>query len=71
MAEKRKREDELEGEPRPSKSVHHFCKMTTEYQLPEQFVNLGRKYHTPSRFEFAMPDQTYRVCIQIMKLSLR
>lgn len=61
MSEKRKREDEEEAESRPSKSVHHFCTATTEYQLPEQFVNIGRKYHTPSRFEFAMPDQRYRV----------
>ena len=61
VAEKRKREDEEEVETRPSKNVHHFCKVTTEYQLPEQFVNLGRKYHTPSRFDFAMPEQKFRV----------
>lgn len=62
VSEKRKRETEdTEVDKRPSKSVHHFCTMTTEYQLPEQFVNIGRKYHTPSRFQFAMPDQKYRV----------
>ncbi|XP_060594169.1 uncharacterized protein LOC132748578 isoform X2 [Ruditapes philippinarum] len=60
VSEKRKREDDVETESRPSKSVHHFCTATTEYQLPEQFVNVGRKYHTPSRFEFAMPDQQFR-----------
>ncbi|KAL4230368.1 cytochrome c oxidase subunit 1 [Mactra antiquata] len=61
VSEKRKRDlEDVEAEQRPSKSVHHFCTMTTEYQLPEQFVNIGRKYHTPSRFEFAMPDQRYR-----------
>ncbi|XP_052281417.1 uncharacterized protein LOC127878913 isoform X2 [Dreissena polymorpha] len=60
VAEKRKREGDVEEEKRPSKSVHHFCTVTTEYQLPEEFVNVGRKYHTPSRFHFAMPDQKYR-----------
>jgi len=62
VSEKRKREEDVEGEVRPSKNVHHFCTLTTEYQLPEEFWNVGRKYHTPSRFNFAMPDQKYRVC---------
>lgn len=61
VAEKRKHEDDGQVEERPSKSVHHFCTVTTEYQLPEEFWNVGRKYHTPSRFQFAMPEQKYRV----------
>lgn len=64
VAEKRKLDDDVEAEQRPSKSVHHFCTLTTEYQLPEEFWNVGRKYHTPSRFQFAMPDQKYRVNVR-------
>jgi len=61
VAEKREREEDVAEEKRPSKSVHHFCTVTREYQLPEEFTNVGRKYHTPARFKFAMPDQQYRV----------
>ena len=62
IGEKRKREDDgTKEESKPSKNVHHFCTVTTEYQLPEQFWNTGRKYHTPSKFDFAMPDHKFRV----------
>ncbi|WAR00024.1 TTC6-like protein [Mya arenaria] len=60
VGDKREREEDVEEEKRPSKSVHHFCTVTREYQLPDEFLNVGRKYHTPSRFQFAMPDQQYR-----------
>ncbi|XP_033743076.1 uncharacterized protein LOC117329299 isoform X6 [Pecten maximus] len=42
---------EQEEAPHPSKNIHHFCTVTADYQLPDEFRNVGRKYHTPSRFE--------------------
>ncbi|XP_078324094.1 uncharacterized protein LOC111124594 isoform X6 [Crassostrea virginica] len=44
-------EIEEEGEKKPSKHVHHFCTVNDEYQLPDEYKNLGRKYHTPSKFD--------------------
>lgn len=43
------------------KSIHHFCKMTSEFQLPKHFQNVGRKYHTPDQFSSSFPAQPYRV----------
>ncbi|XP_069130069.1 uncharacterized protein [Argopecten irradians] len=37
--------------PQPTKNIHHFCTVTADYQLPDEFRNVGRKYHTPSRFD--------------------
>lgn len=34
----------------PPKHIHHFCTVTSDYQLPEQFRHLGRKYHAPDKF---------------------
>jgi hypothetical protein len=45
----------------PPKNIHHFCTVTNEYQLPEQFKHLGRKYHTPE--QFLAPKQPFRVSI--------
>jgi len=45
----------------PPKHIHHFCTVTNEYQLPEQFKHLGRKYHTPE--QFLAPKQPFRVSI--------
>ncbi|XP_046576439.1 LOW QUALITY PROTEIN: uncharacterized protein LOC124284394 [Haliotis rubra] len=42
------------------KSIHHFCKMTSEFQLPKHFQNIGRKYHTPDQFSSSFPVQPYR-----------
>ncbi|GFN98631.1 tetratricopeptide repeat protein 6, partial [Plakobranchus ocellatus] len=43
-----------------SKNIHHFCRMSSEYQLPAELMHAGRKYHTPDRFPSVMPDQPYR-----------
>ena len=43
----------------PPKHIHHFCTVTNEYQLPEQFRHLGRKYHAPDKF--LAPKQPFRV----------
>ncbi|CAG2247704.1 Tetratricopeptide repeat protein 6 [Mytilus edulis] len=42
----------------PPKHIHHFCTVTNEYQLPEQFRHLGRKYHAPEKF--LVPKQPFR-----------
>ncbi|KAK6173455.1 hypothetical protein SNE40_016901 [Patella caerulea] len=47
-------------EQKPPKHIHHFCTMTTEFQLPKQFQQIGRKYHTPDRYKGVNPDQPYR-----------
>lgn len=44
----------------PTRSIHHFCKMTTEFQLPAEFRNVGRKYHAPDRYSGVFPQQDYR-----------
>lgn len=51
-------------EKKPAKHVHHFCTVNNEYQLPEEYKNLGRKYHTPSKFDSA--QQAARVGNKIM-----
>lgn len=40
-----------EEEKKPMKRVHHFCTVNDDYQLPNEYKNLGRKYHTPSKFD--------------------
>lgn len=40
-----------EEEKKPMKRVHHFCTVNDDYQLPNAYKNLGRKYHTPSKFD--------------------
>ncbi|XP_056011741.1 uncharacterized protein LOC125682590 isoform X3 [Ostrea edulis] len=46
-------------EKKPAKHVHHFCTVNNEYQLPEEYKNLGRKYHTPSKFDSAQQAARY------------
>ncbi|XP_059155839.1 uncharacterized protein LOC131940934 [Physella acuta] len=50
--------------PVPSKvysnNLHHFCRMSVEYQLPLELVHAGRKYHTPDRFPSVKPNQPFR-----------
>ncbi|GFR77474.1 tetratricopeptide repeat protein 6, partial [Elysia marginata] len=43
-----------------SKNIHHFSRMSTEFQLPAELMHVGRKYHTPDRFPSVMPEQPYR-----------
>ncbi|XP_064609394.1 LOW QUALITY PROTEIN: uncharacterized protein LOC135473473 [Liolophura sinensis] len=43
----------------PEKTIHHFCTATTEYQLPKELQGIGRKYHTPGKYE-KFPSQPYR-----------
>ncbi|CAL1530862.1 unnamed protein product [Lymnaea stagnalis] len=43
-----------------SNNIHHFCRVTMEYQLPLELMNVGRKYHTPDRFPSIKPDQPFR-----------
>lgn len=40
-----------EEEKKPMKRVHHFCTVNDDYQLPNEYKNLARKYHTPSKFD--------------------
>lgn len=54
----------------PTKNIHHFCTVTADYQLPEEFRNVGRKYHTPNRFSGAT-KQPYRVKNTISYLRLK
>ncbi|KAJ8298279.1 hypothetical protein KUTeg_024810, partial [Tegillarca granosa] len=54
----RKHEPFMEETIEP-KNVHHFCTLTSDYQLPSEFRNVGRKYHAPGRFG-GMADQPYR-----------
>jgi len=49
------------GRQLSTKNIHHFCTLTSDYQLPEEFHNLGRKYHTPNKYEKNVPHP-YRVC---------
>ncbi|KAK7097844.1 uncharacterized protein [Littorina saxatilis] len=44
----------------PTRSIHHFCKMTDAFQLPQEFRNVARKYHTPDIYRGVFPDQQYR-----------
>ena len=45
----------------PTRNIHHFCKMTSEFQLPHEFRHIGRKYHAPDLYRGVFPDQPYRV----------
>ncbi|XP_021358969.1 uncharacterized protein LOC110454008, partial [Mizuhopecten yessoensis] len=56
---------EQEEMPRPSKNIHHFCTVTADYQLPDEFRNIGRKYHTPSRFDGQI-KHPYRVGYKVL-----
>ena len=45
-------EEEKEKEQKPpAKNIHHFCTLTEDFQLPDEFRNIGRKYHTPNKFD--------------------
>ncbi|XP_061164225.1 uncharacterized protein LOC133173256 [Saccostrea echinata] len=48
-----------EQEKKPAKHVHHFCTVNDDYQLPDEYKNLGRKYHTPSKFDSAQLPARY------------
>ncbi|XP_052720831.1 uncharacterized protein LOC128192291 isoform X6 [Crassostrea angulata] len=48
-----------EEEKKPMKRVHHFCTVNDDYQLPNEYKNLGRKYHTPSKFDSGQQPARY------------
>lgn len=67
---KEKKEESAEevSESQPQRnSVHHFCTVTNDYQLPKEFQNIGRKYHTPSKIDGTRFD-TYRVSMFLFLL---
>ena len=36
----------------PERSVHHFCTVTEDIQLPDHLRGTWRKYHVPNKYEF-------------------
>jgi hypothetical protein len=56
-------------EKKPAKHVHHFCTVNDEYQLPEEYKHLGRKYHTPSRFGSAQQPARVSSKVKIAAVS--
>ncbi|XP_076446152.1 uncharacterized protein LOC143283739 isoform X2 [Babylonia areolata] len=62
------REDKAKTPEPPTRNIHHFCKMTSDFQLPREFRNTGRKYHAPDLYRGVFPPQQYRFEEETLRL---
>lgn len=58
------------GKKKGRNSIHHFCKVREDVQLPDHLRGVWRRYHMPSKYDFSTGHQKVKVALDYYERSI-